>query len=578
MTTRKTLTSAELQEIYSAAPFTYDFENILSWGLPCTLPIAPPNIASLSKEVLLANAATIAINAINEIEATRPAGTPGLEKYLIKNYSVINQPHQDQTNKLYSKKKFLLFLYNKIEKRIPHPLNRYRAQDIYTPSVDDAALYFETGIDELIKDEEYFYLVEEDLYTLMSAATAAQIEIILRRCLEKVQKEFKEFHPGAIKSLQENRTKDNNSKSITLNLKPTIQLSSTLTNLSTTEYLESALFSGIQALKRFGLTATPIFRLGIGTFFYSAELGNADLYHESALSVPAELLIPDLPANIHDIALKHGTFESPLRIHADLDTYTLTGNAHATHAEQEVPVRPLIMDKASNSYTSIPSSDFPIRLSFPIHTENGSSTTTPSDPIPSDPYEGVNLRPAWIEATPLPAYEPPNYKDCIYCFPPESGLPPLYVVFNSPYPDATTIGTYSGRPYNPDKAGGPIERLDWREVKITATGIELVKLHTSRFDPSDANDIMIDRLEKILQGKLQETDTDKRFYTHEIRELERFRSLEIPDKIRPNDDGEAWNNTHAATLEDYQLTSEPELLYTPEAIEADDQQIARENR
>ncbi|HDS1708077.1 hypothetical protein DZA28_14265 [Pseudomonas alloputida] len=22
-------------------------------------------------------------------------------------------------------------------------------------------------------------------------------------------------------------------------------------------------------------------------------------------------------------------------------------------------------------------------------------------------------------------HEPPNYKDCIYCFPPESGLPPL---------------------------------------------------------------------------------------------------------------------------------------------------------
>jgi hypothetical protein len=28
---------------------------------------------------------------------------------------------------------------------------------------------------------------------------------------------------------------------------------------------------------------------------------------------------------------------------------------------------------------------------------------------------------------------------------------------------------------------------------------------------------MIARLEKILQGELQPTDTDKRFYTHEIR-------------------------------------------------------------
>ncbi|MFP3499599.1 hypothetical protein SB759_35860, partial [Pseudomonas sp. SIMBA_059] len=86
-----------------------------------------------------------------------------------------------------------------------------------------------------------------------------------------------------------------------------IQLSSTLTPLSTTESLQSALLGGIQTLKRLGLTATPVFRLGIGVFFYSAELGNADLYHESALSMPAELLIPELPDNIHDIALKHGT-------------------------------------------------------------------------------------------------------------------------------------------------------------------------------------------------------------------------------------------------------------------------------
>ncbi|HEE9759529.1 MULTISPECIES: S-type pyocin domain-containing protein [Pseudomonas] len=40
-------------------------------------------------------------------------------------------------------------------------------------------------------------------------------------------------------------------------------------------------------------------------------------------------------------------------------------------------------------------------------------------------------------------HEPPNYKDCIYCIPPESGLPPLYVVFNSPYPGVRIIGAYS---------------------------------------------------------------------------------------------------------------------------------------
>jgi len=577
VTSRKTLTSAELQKIYSAEPFSYDLENILSWDSPCTLPIVPPNIASLSTEALRINAARIAMNLIKEIEATRPADTPGLETYLTKNYLSIKHLHPDLTNHDYAKKKFLLFLYNEIDKKIPHSLNRYMATHLYTTSIDDIALNVENIANELVEDGQNFYWLEEELYYLMSAATAAQIEIVLRRCLEKIRNEFEEFHPEAIKTLRENHSRDTSSKSITLSLNTTIQLSSTLTPLSTTESLQSALLGGIQTLKRLGLTATPVFRLGIGVFFYSAELGNADLYHESALSMPAELLIPELPDNIHDIALKHGSFESPFRIHANLDTYTLTDKANATHAEKEVPVRPLIMDKESNSYTSIPSSDFPIRLSFPIHTESGSSTTTPSIPIPSDPYEGVNLRRAWTEATPLPAHEPPNYKDCIYCFPPESGLPPLYVVFNSPYPGATTIGIYSGRPYNPEKAGGAIERLDWREARITADGVELVKLHVSRFLPSDANKVMIDRLEKILQGTLQTTDIDKRFFTHEIRELERFRALGIADKILPTDRGEAWNNTHAATLEDYQLGSDAALLYTTEALEADAIQLEREN-
>lgn len=582
MTSRRTLTSQELQEIYSAAPFTYDFEDILSWDSPFTLPITPPNIASLSYDTLSDNATTIAKNVIQEIEATCPVSTPGFENYLNKHYSDIRQSHPDQVSQLYAQKKFLLLLYNKTHKQAIRNINLYLAEHIYTIGIDEAALHFENVVHFNRWRYQDFYMIEEDLYFLMSSITAAQIEIVLNRCLEKIKKEYENLQQKTIIILRNNHNKDSQGNSITLKSNSGIVLSSTLTTISTNPIrlgsLQSHILRGIEKVKTLGITATPIFRLGIGLFFYSSELGNADLYHDSALSMPAELLIPDLPTNIHDIALKHGTIESPLRINANLDTYTLTNRANSTSAEKKVPVRPLVMDKEGNSYTSIPSSDFPIRLSFPIHTENGSSTTTPSDPILSDPYEGVNLRPAWIEATPLPAYEPPNYKDCIYCFPPESGLPPLYVVFNSPYPDATTIGTYSGRAYNPDKAGGPIERLDWREVKITATGIELVKLHTSRFGPSDANDIMINRLEKILQGKLQETDTDKRFYTHEIRELERFRTLEIPDKIRPNDDGEAWNNTHAATLEDYQLTSELELLYTPEAIEADDQQIARENK
>lgn len=46
----------------------------------------------------------------------------------------------------------------------------------------------------------------------------------------------------------------------------------------------------------------------------------------------------------------------------------------------------------------------------------------------------------------------------------------------------------------------------------------------------------------------------------------------MADGVRPNDEGATWNHTHAATLEDYKLKDAHELLYTPEALEADDKQ------
>ena len=171
--------------------------------------------------------------------------------------------------------------------------------------------------------------------------------------------------------------------------------------------------------------------------------------------------------------------------------------------------------------------------------------------------------------------EPLDFRDCIYCFPVESGQPPIYVVFNTPYDGATTRGTYSGRPYNPAKAGGPTLDLEWTGASVTQEGLELVKLHRGRFGASDGNAVMIDRLRKIIEGELAITDTDKRYYTHELRELERYRALGVPDGVRPEDDF-IWNDTHTATLEDYKLGDNIELLYTPEALEADELQSLRE--
>ncbi len=57
---------------------------------------------------------------------------------------------------------------------------------------------------------------------------------------------------------------------------------------------------------------------------------------------------------------------------------------------------------------------------------------------------------------------------------------------------------------------------------------------------------------------------------------ERYRALGIADGVKPNDNGTTWNNTRAATLEDYKLKDADELIYTSEAIVAENRQLCGE--
>ena len=210
------------------------------------------------------------------------------------------------------------------------------------------------------------------------------------------------------------------------------------------------------------------------------------------------------------------------------------------------------------SPSDAPGMDAPLGLGGPVPLPEHIVHTGDQDTVPQG-----------VKTTTTPVLGPVDFRDFILIFPAESGLQPLYVMQNSPYGEATDKGKYSGRPYNPDKAGGPVQELDWHGAVIDQAGIDKVKLHTGRFEPSDANQVMIDRLEKILSGQLQVTDTDKRFYTHEMRELERYRALGVPDGV---EDKSVWNDAHTATLEDYKINEKNDSLYTPEAIKAYEEQ------
>ncbi|MBA5982099.1 hypothetical protein HT737_20435 [Pseudomonas sp. MD195_PC81_125] len=94
-----------------------------------------------------------------------------------------------------------------------------------------------------------------------------------------------------------------------------------------------------------------------------------------------------------------------------------------------------------------------------------------------------------------------------------------------------------------------------------------MKLHIARLDQSDANDIIIQRLEKILIGDFIVTDIDLRYYTPRYANS-RDSALSLGDHFKPNRESPLWNNAHTATPEDFKLRDDEFLLYTKEAIAA----------
>ncbi|WP_207223915.1 S-type pyocin domain-containing protein [Pseudomonas orientalis] len=355
------------------------------------------------------------------------------------------------------------------------------------------------------------------------------------------------------------------------------QLSAAAGSIAVTAGSGVTLEAAIQAAKvALGTVVSGVTAVGIGALTYSESLGNGEL-PATMLDLPAKELAPSLPDNLLEVAAAGGTVDVPYRIYGDQSKYSVVATQVTGGLAPTVPVRALVLDPVANAYMFTTTDTPPITLTFPIAVPGDSSTATPAQSVENPVYTGITLTPIEVKAEPFPIAKQLSIRDGIYVYPADSGLPPIYAVFSSPYEGANTKGEHSGRMYNPDKAGGPTQNLDWTTATVTQEGIDLVKLHTSRFDPSDANKIMLDRLEKILSGQISITDIDKRFYTHEIRELERYRALGVADGLKPNDDT-IWNSAHTATLEDYKLKDGFNLFYTPEAIEADDAQVEREEK
>lgn len=338
----------------------------------------------------------------------------------------------------------------------------------------------------------------------------------------------------------------------------------------------TALRSALQVATAAGAATLGSVLIGFAALLTPSRLGNGERF---TMSVPLAELTSESPQSLRAIADRQGTLDLPVGIGyspigSGAEVFVIT--ADGFDIRPSVPVRHATFDAQNNVYRlSLPDLPTNTLTWTPAVTPGNSSTERPIvqadtavySGAPIVPVEGrLDLHPILVE----------GWDRFIIVFPDDSGIAPLYVVISSPYQGASVKGKYSGRLFNPELAGGPILDLDWRTAVITQTGIDAVKLHIARLDQSDANDIMVRRLEKILSQYGKITDTDLRYYTHEIRELERYRAFGYSDTASPSDESQIWNNAHTATLEDYKLGSELTLLYSEEAISAMNAQDQRE--
>lgn len=351
---------------------------------------------------------------------------------------------------------------------------------------------------------------------------------------------------------------------------------SIITSPATSVALRSALRAAVSAAIGAVITsATPII-VGFAALLAPSRLGNGDLY---SVSVPLSELAPDLTEDLYAVAAAQGEINLSVTLGSRRignQTHIVVATTDGITVPSNVPVRLAHFDSQKNVYVSTTIAPQSVSATWtPVVESPPQSTEFPTAEVDLPFYEGATVTPDEGRIDTFPRLDQYDFGGFITVFPADSGLPPLYVVFNNPYDGATVTGEHSGRNFNPEQAGGPIVELDWRIAVITQEGVNAVTLHIARLDQSDANDIMIQRLEKILKGDLDISDTDRRYYTHEIRELERFRAMGLSDDFKPENGSPAWNNAHTATLEDYKLSGDETLLYSNEAIQAGDKQINR---
>jgi len=264
------------------------------------------------------------------------------------------------------------------------------------------------------------------------------------------------------------------------------------------------------------LFGSPVL-MGFAALLMPSPLGNGERF---AMSVPLAELSSEPAESLREIADRQGTLEMQVglgirRLGAGTQVFVATSDDF--HIRSSVMVLNAAYDLLNDAYqVALSNSPTDLLTWTPAISPGDQSTALPIVDTGSPAYSGASVVPieGRLDLNPILVE---RWDRFIIVFPADSGIEPLYVVFSSPYKGATEKGKHSGRSFNADEIGDEISDLQWATAAVSSEGTDIVKLHISKFPQSAANDVMLDRLERIARGELESTDTDKRFYTHQLR-------------------------------------------------------------
>lgn len=168
---------------------------------------------------------------------------------------------------------------------------------------------------------------------------------------------------------------------------------------------------------------------------YPTELADGELA-PSLIASPASEIGVSSNVDLNFIAGRDGTVDVTHRLRIEEvegELKTVWAEADGLIVGSKVRVRTFVYNPSAKAYEfKQDGADRPALIWTPAVSPESSSTALPADDSKGPEYSGAAILPVSEQLGRFPTYDIEDFEDYILVFPADSGLPPVYVMFNSP--------------------------------------------------------------------------------------------------------------------------------------------------